>query len=480
MSRQPAALVWFRRDLRDFDHAALSQALQAYTRVFCVFVFDTDILNTLASRQDRRVSFIHASLLELDQHLRTLGGGLIIRHGRAVEEIPRLAQALKVVAVFTNHDYEPSTTTRDAAVASALKSCGIIFRSHKDQVIFERRELLTQSGKPYGVFTPYKNAWLRALNPRVLGTWPVAAFSSHLAAPPEGSGLPTLADIGFTPVELRQPAGMHGAQSLLADFSKRIGDYQVARDYPAIKGVSYLSPHLRFGTLSIRELVLKASRLEGTGAQTWLSELIWREFYQQILANHPHVITQSFRGEFDAIQWETGEATEAHFTAWCEARTGYPLIDAAMRQLQQSGYMHNRLRMLSACFLTKDLGIHWLRGERHFAEMLLDYDLAANNGGWQWAASTGCDAQPWFRIFNPITQSQKFDPQGRFIRRYLPELAQVPDKFIHAPWAMKPVDQLAINCQIGRNYPMPIVDHATARATTLQRFANLPKNQRSK
>ncbi|MBS1207953.1 MAG: deoxyribodipyrimidine photolyase [Proteobacteria bacterium] len=475
MSRLPAALVWFRRDLRDFDHAALSHALQAHQRVFCCFIFDTDILAHLPSRQDRRVAFIHASLLELDERLRAQGGGLIVRHGRAADEIPRLAQELKVVTVFANQDYEPAAIARDTAVAATLKELGIVFRSFKDQVIFERREVLTQSGKPFGVFTPYKNAWLKQLRTRDLASWPVAGFAAHLAPPPEGTRIPTLEEIGFTKVELRIAPGMRGGEALWEDFASRLNQYHAARDFPAVKGVSYLSTHLRFGTVSIRELARIAHQRGGAGAESWLTELIWREFYQQLLYNHPRVVEHAFKPDFDAVQWEDGPEADARFAAWCEARTGYPLIDAAQRQLVQSGFMHNRLRMISASFLTKDLGIDWRRGERFFAEWLLDFDLASNNGGWQWAASTGCDAQPWFRIFNPVTQSERFDPQGKFIRRYLPELANIPDKFIHAPWKMKPAEQQACAWVPGRDYPEPIVDHAAARAETLLRFkAALP------
>ncbi|MDP5238969.1 deoxyribodipyrimidine photo-lyase [Uliginosibacterium sp. 31-16] len=469
----PAALVWFRRDLRDFDHAALSHALQAHGRVFCCFVFDTDILDPLPSRQDRRVAFIHASLIELDARLRSKGGGLIVRHGRAVDEIPRLANELKVVSVFANHDYEPATIARDAVVAAALKDAGIVFRSFKDQVIFERREVLTLSGKPFGVFTPYKNAWLKLLRERDLASWPVAEFAAHLAPTPEAACVPDLQTIGFETTDLRVSPGMSGGEALWEDFSGRINQYHAARDFPAVKGVSYLSTHLRFGTVSIRELARIAHLRGGAGAECWLSELIWREFYQQLLYHHPRVVGHAYKPEFDAIRWEEGPEADARFAAWCEGRTGYPLVDAAQRQLVQSGFMHNRLRMISASFLTKDLGIDWRRGEAFFAQWLLDFDLAANNGGWQWAASTGCDAQPWFRIFNPVTQSERFDAQGKFIRRYVPELASVPDKFIHAPWKLKPAEQSALGCVIGRDYPAPIVDHAAAREKTLWRFKQI-------
>ncbi|HEV7868857.1 MAG TPA: FAD-binding domain-containing protein [Chthoniobacteraceae bacterium] len=254
---------------------------------------------------------------------------------------------------------------------------------------------------------------------------------------------------------------MSGARRLWNSFQARIGDYKAARDYPALEGPSYLSVHLRFGTISIRELASFALASKTDGARTWLDELIWREFYQQLLWHRPDVVTKSFRPQLDALQWEEGADADLAFDAWCAARTGYPIIDAAMRQLNATGYMHNRLRMLTASFLTKDLGIHWRRGERYFAEKLNDYDLASNNGGWQWAASTGCDAQPWFRIFNPVTQSERFDPQGTFIRKHLPELAALPDARIHAPWLGG----------VPEAYWPPIVDHALARKRTLARFA---------
>jgi len=472
-----AALVWFRRDLRNFDHAALAYALRHAARVYCAFVFDSDILAPLLARgliADRRVEFILRALAELDASLRAKGGGLIVRHGRAVETIPALAAELDVALVCANRDHEPYARTRDAAVAAALACDGRIFRDCKDQTIFERDEVLTQGGTPFSVFTPYARAWRAKLAPADLAEHVCSAAPGQFAVPPIPQkgfpavtpSLPSLAELGFLPTDLARlnmPCGMSGGATLFDDFLARIDRYADTRDFPAQKGPSYLSPHLRFGTVSIRQLVAAAQARslapDGCGAETWLKELIWREFYQTILWQRPDVVDHAYKPDYDALVWDD---VPEFFAAWREGRTGYPLVDAAMRQLAQSGWMHNRLRMVTASFLVKDLGVDWRQGESHFADLLLDYDLAANNGGWQWSASTGCDAQPWFRIFNPVTQSERFDPAGQFIRRYVPELAAVPDKFIHAPWRMPapPAD-----------YPPPVVDHALARERTLARFS---------
>jgi len=472
-----AALVWFRRDLRFADHAALSRALQGSRAVYCAFCFDTEILDALPTRTDRRVEFIWHAACELDAALAERGGGLIVVHGRAREEIPRLAARLGVRAVHANHDYEPAAKARDAAVRASLAGQGVAFVTCKDQVIFERDEVRTAGGAPFAVFTPYKNAWLRRLAPRDLAPFPVAEHADRLAPPGERRDL-AFADIGFRPTDLGAlgiPTGMSGARRLLEDFLERIDDYHRRRDYPALKGPSYLSVHLRFGTISVRELVGRAHARGGRGAQAWLSELVWRDFYFMILDHHPRVVDHAFKPEFDALEWDNDPV---RFAAWCEGRTGYPLVDAAMRQLNRTGYVHNRLRMVAASFLVKDLHVDWRRGERYFAERLNDFDLAANNGGWQWAASTGCDAQPYFRIFNPVAQSERFDPQGRFIRRYVPELARAPDKFVHAPWRMTPGDQAACGVTIGRDYPPPVVEHAAARQVTLERYARARRRKR--
>lgn len=465
----PASLCWFRRDLRLADHAALYHALKASAAVHCVFVFDTDILDGLPDRADRRVEFIWLAARELKSELEQRGGTLHVLHGSAKRLIPELAHKLGVQAVYCNRDYEPQAIARDDEVAAQLDRVGIAFHDFKDQVIFERDEVLTGAGKPFAVFTPYKNCWLKKLDDFYLRAYPVERYLDRLAQTMPAP-LPELEALGFQRTDLASlglPYGITGAQALLADFQQRIESYHQARDFPAVKGVSYLSPHLRFGTISIRALTRFAYYHGGQGAQTWLSELIWRDFYQMLLWHHPQVVEHAFKPQFDRLAWENDEAK---FAAWCEGRTGYPLVDAAMRQLNQTGWMHNRLRMLAASFLTKDLHVDWRWGERYFARKLLDYDLAANNGGWQWAASTGCDAQPWFRIFNPVTQSEKFDPQGKFIRRYVPELAACPDKFIHAPWLLPPLEQRRLQFIIGRDCPAPIVDHAVARGKTLALF----------
>lgn len=479
--RYDSALVWFRRDLRVDDHAALYRALKSSRRVYCVFVFDREILDRLSSKQDRRVEFIRESIVLLKAELENAGGGLIVRHACAREMIPGLARELGVDAVFVNHDYEPLTVARDVAVEVKLKQHDIAWHSFKDQVVFEKNEVLTGGGKFFSVFTPYKNAWIKKVDAFYLQAYPVRSHAHALKPPPDVQVVPDLDQLGFKQTNLHAlqiTPGAHGAARLFEDFKNRMAAYADTRNFPAVKGPSYLSIHLRFGTISVRTLAREAFKAwqgsagypGGKGAEIWLAELIWRDFYFHILHHNPHVTDHAFKPEYAAILWETGAHADALFAAWCEARTGYPLIDAAMHQLNQTGYMHNRLRMVVASFLTKDLGLDWRRGERYFAEHLNDFDLSANCGGWQWAASTGCDAQPYFRIFNPITQSERFDPHGKFIRRYLPALSELSDRTIHAPWLARPLELEAAGVRIGDNYPAPVVDHAIARQHTLERF----------
>ena len=493
----PRALVWFRRDLRTADHPVLARALREADAVWCVFVLDKTILRDLP-RDDRRVAFIQASLVDLNGQIDQLSSGgasLIVRHGDPVDEIPGLAAQLDVQAVYFHRDDDPAARARDARVYERLRADGRTMHGLKDHVIFERKEILTGAGTPYGVFTPYKNAWLKALHerPEILGDCGSDIDGSALAGEPgsrwhRGWPVPALEEFGFsaaaaTPHDdpgLRP--GTLGGEALLGEFLDRIDDYDATRDFPAKPGPSHLGIHLRFGTLSLRRLVgLASQRIEGgsRGAQTWLSELIWRDFYHQVLFHHPHVVGHAYRADCDAIRWETGAQADEHFAAWCEGRTGYPLVDAGMRQLSATGYMHNRLRMITASFLTKDLGISWRRGEAWFALHLNDFELASNNGGWQWAASTGCDAQPWFRIFNPVTQSERFDPQGAFVRRWVPELRLLGGKAIHAPWTARPVDLAAANVALGSDYPHRIVDHDIARERTLARFGTARGNGRA-
>ena len=489
----PVTLVWLRRDLRLSDHSALHLARSFKEPIQCVFVFDQEILDKIprlpgqALNQDRRLGFIHAAVAALDERIGQAGGHLITRYGLARQELPQIAQAIGAVRVLFAHDDEPAARARDQQVSEALQAAGIACHSVKDQCIFERHEVLTQAQKPFSVFTPYKNAWLRQLSPEATAprsTGSDAAFGKRLLPQHQlpkalRTGLPSLESMGFGPGNLdalRIPLGASGAQRLFEDFKPRIGQYKVARDFPGAKGPSYLSVHLRFGTISIRELVrfaleAREDKKNSEGAETWLSELIWRDFYMQILYHHPHVVGRSFRPEYDAIAWETGPESDQLFEAWCQGQTGFPIVDASMRQLNATGYMHNRLRMVVASFLTKDLGIDWRRGEAYFAWKLNDFDLSANNGGWQWAASTGCDAQPYFRIFNPTSQSERFDAKGLFIRRYVPEIAALPDKYIHAPWTAPPLLLSEAGIDLGETYPAPVVDHDLARKKTLARFS---------
>lgn len=506
------ALLVLRRDLRLSDHAALARACVLAMEVHLLFVFDKTILDALLDPEDRRVDFIWQSLQSIDEDL-SGQARVLCAHGYAKDVVPVAARALEAGVVLFNHDDEPQALERDAAIRQTLHQLGIDCVDLKDQSVFERDEVLTQAARPYTVFTPYRNAWMKRLDTHPEAADPHRVDRSRLRSPTpkafegltallsqQGARLwlgppPSLEDIGFRDSGLAKlgiRAGERGAEALLRDFEARIADYAAARDYPALKGPSYLSVHLRFGTLSIRAALRLAragrplqeggpgfeatsaahpSPVEpGRGAATWLNELVWRDFYMQLLHHYPHAARGAFKPEYARIVWEAGEQADAHFAAWCEGRTGFPVVDAAMRQLLHSGYMHNRLRMVTASFLCKDLGIDWRRGEAWFARKLIDFDLAANNGGWQWAASSGCDAQPYFRIFNPVSQSMKFDAEGRFIRRYVPELAALGPREIHAPWKLTAERRRELEREGGARYPTPIIDHDAARIRTLMRY----------
>ena len=393
------------------------------------------------------------------------GSKLLVLAGDPSVLIPELASDFKVNAVFCNHDYEPYAKNRDAKVVKQLSKNGIQFHSFKDQVVFEKQEILNLSGGPYKVFTPYSRAWIKKLESN--RNQFLARYDGnlkHLMPEAEIHALQkwkstNFFEQGFLSQKLWIPAGEKAANRSLKKFKDSIFNYHTTRDFPAIDGTSILSPHFRFGTLSIREAVRFCYENYSAGTKVWLNELIWRDFYQMILDQFPHVVGYAFKPEYDALKWN---GSEANFQAWCEGRTGYPLVDAAMRQLNETGWMHNRLRMITAMFLTKDLLVDWRKGEAYFALKLLDFDLASNNGGWQWSASTGCDAQPYFRIMNPISQSEKFDEAGSFIKKFVPELSKVKGKAIHWPHD----DGLFA----APDYPAPIVDHKTQRELALKMF----------
>ena len=457
--RHKNSLVWFRRDLRDYDHAALHAALYESQHVFCIFIFDKEILSPLKNKNDRRVEFIWESVRELKESFLQKKSDLIVIYDSPEHAISYAINLFNIDAIYTNRDYEPYAINRDEKIQKIALAKNIAFYDFKDQVLFEKNEILTALEKSYTVFTPYKNNYLKKLSNTTIPRFDIEPLSQNLAqfkyAP-----LLSLNDIGFKKTNLHDikiHTGMSGGKLLAEDFKERIAHYKKTRDYPAIKGVSYLSVHLRFGTVSVRQLIRLAQESLSEGAETWLNELIWREFYFQILFHRPDIAKgKAFKKDYESIPFENNLD---YFKAWTEGKTGYPIVDAAIRQLNETGFMHNRLRMVAASFLVKDLLVDWRWGEAYFAEKLIDFDLSANNGGWQWAASTGCDAQPWFRIFNPVTQSVKFDPEGKFIKKYIPELKDCLAENIHAPWLAKETQKF--------DYPDPVIDHATQRTKAL-------------
>jgi deoxyribodipyrimidine photo-lyase len=458
---------WFRRDLRLRDNTALlDAAARSGGRVLPLFLFDQRIYRGRFASANR-TQWLLDTLAALRSELRAHGSDLLIRSGRPEQVLPQLLQQSGADGVVWNRDYTPFAVARDSALKAALRAAGYRADSRKDLVLVEFQELLTGGGTPYTVFTPYARRWRERLAAEapVLGGMPQLAPLPDL---PRGE-LPTLADLlPDTRAVARPAAGEAAAQLLLNDFlAAPINAYAAGRDQLAAAGTSRLSPYLRLGVLSPRQVYLPAAAHGGDGAASWINELAWREFYLQVMAHHPHVGRGSFKPVYDAIAWPNDAQL---FAAWCAGRTGYPLVDAAMRQLQQEGWMHNRARMVTASFLTKDLLVDWRLGEAYFMQQLFDGDPAANNGGWQWAAGTGTDAQPYFRIFNPVSQGKKFDPDGAYVRRYVPELAQVPPRFLHEPWLLSAADQIRCGVRIGRDYPAPIVDHAVQRLRALELY----------
>lgn len=431
MDKSPINIFWFRRDLRLDDNAGLYHALKGNNPVLCLFIFDRVILDKLQDRNDARVTFIYQTIEELSKALEKQGSALLVKYGQAEEAWDEVLKEYQVETVYTNHDYEPYARQRDEVIEKKLKNHPIPFKTYKDQVIFERNEVVKDDGQPYTIYTPYKNKWYSKLNDFYLKSYPSEKYLTNLyqRAP---CPIPSLKSMGFEKSDREFPDKNY--QAVLKDYAR-------TRDFPAIeKGTTHIGLHLRFGTISIRQLARKACVQDD---KTWLNELIWREFYMMILYQFPHTTDRAFRPEYDRIQWENNEV---QFKAWCDGRTGYPLIDAGMRELNNTGYMHNRVRMVVASFLTKDLLIDWRWGEDYFAQKLLDYETASNVGGWQWAAGSGTDAAPYFRIFNPDSQLKKFDPDLKYIKKWVPEYADFS------------------------KYPKPIIDHAFARERCLKAF----------
>ncbi|MGA2247225.1 MAG: deoxyribodipyrimidine photo-lyase [Verrucomicrobiota bacterium] len=456
---------WFRRDLRISDNTALSEAAGRAKTVIPVFIFE-DAGRTGPDVGAARLAFLLQSTGSLQKDLAELGYPLIIRGGKSAELLPRLCRETGAQAVFANKRYEPYAQQRDERIAQALLKIGVGFELFKDAVIWEEQDILTKSGNPYTVFTPYSKAW-RAKS--VAPPRPRPGRAKIKVEIPLSDALPSMPDeIGHALKQTIPPAGERAALEQWRRFlAGPVYEYARLRDLPALAGTSQLSPHLRAGTIGIRTVVAglktareKAGPRQAAGCDAFLNELIWREFYSQVLHNFPRVTQGAFRPEYDRLQWSDNRE---HFEAWCHGRTGYPMVDAAMRCLNATGWMHNRLRMIVAMFLTKDLLIHWQWGERYFMRQLVDGDLAANNGGWQWSAGTGTDAAPYFRIFNPVSQARKFDPDGAFVRRWLPELKDLPDDLVHRPWENPRL--LARS-----NYPPRIVLHEEQREKCLAMF----------
>ena len=422
------AIFWFRRDLRLHDNHGLYKALKENAELIPVFIFDKTILDLLTDKKDKRVSFIHQSLQKLDAEIRSLGAsGLHVLHGTVEDCWHSILNDYKPSAVYANHDYEPQAIKRDLAVEHLCGENGVDFKTFKDQVVFEESEIVKADGDPYTVYTPYSKAWKAKLTDEDLSEFPSLEWTKNFSKRSKNI-LPSLAEIGFHESEIVE-SGNQINENHLKSYDKK-------RDFPALDATSHQSVHLRFGTVSVRQLTKKFMKINST----LLNELIWREFFMMILYHFPHSVNKEFKSKYSAVQWRYDEED---FKKWCFGQTGYPIVDAGMRELNATGFMHNRVRMITASFLVKHLLIDWRWGERYFAKKLLDFDLSANVGNWQWAAGTGCDAAPYFRIFNPYTQTDKFDKDREYIRKWVPEF-ESPE------------------------YPKPMVDHKEARERALK------------
>ena len=425
--KQKVIVFWFRRDLRLKDNAGLYNALKSGLPVLPLFIFDTHILERIETKNDARVSFIHAQLVTINNELKKLGSSLKVMHDTPLNAFQKLADEFEIPAVFTNKDYEPYAIQRDIEIEVFLKKKGIDFHLFKDHVIFEHNEVVKDDGTPYTIFTPYSKKWKQRLQKNEIREFPSQKYLKEMLKA-EPFSMPAIQKLGFIKSEMPLPE-LNISDELLSKYEEK-------RDVPALDATSKLGVYLRFGTISIREVTRKAMEV----SEVFLNELIWRNFFMDILWHFPHVVKKTFKPKYDFIQWRNNEK---EFEFWCKGETGYPMVDAGMRELNQTGFMHNRVRMVTASFLTKHLLIDWRWGEAYFAEKLLDFELASNNGNWQWAAGCGCDAAPYFRIFNPEAQQKKFDKEMKYILKWVPELGTV-------------------------KYPQPIVDHKFARERVLR------------
>lgn len=470
-------LFWFRRDLRLEDNMGLFYALKDSQMVAPVFIFDKEILNNLPS-EDRRVEFVFNCVKVLKKLLKDMGSDVIVKFAYAEKAIPELAKKFKVEAVYVNEEYEPNARKRDTNIEKELKLSGIDFKQFKDTVIFAKNDILTQQAKPYTLLNGYKASWKKRLSKEYYTPVKTEDYFSSLAKF-NSHDFPELIEMGFGKTnlnEMKLEPGTAGSRLLFNRFKEKIVfHYKLLKDIPYAGGVSYLSIHNRFGTISIRTMIGEVMSMMSAvddkrreNCTAWIDELIWREFYMQLIYHYPEIAYEPFKKEYEDFPWENNFEW---YSAWCEGKTGFPLIDAAMIQLNKTGYMHNRLRAMVASFLTKHLLIDYKLGEEYFAAKLLDFDLSANNGGWQWSASTGSDSQPYYRIFNPVKQSETFDPEARFIKKFFPIFSNVPAKFLHEPWKYEEeLKHFGIN--LGEEYPKPIIELSTRKKIALEVFEN--------